>query len=148
MFFKLITILGLFSLVELLRVLCSHCTYFVPMKTSIKMTILAGRYLAAVCKADINNHERGVKEFELMQTTYERLYPNTYNITVYRKTMGAKPEKVFEGNKNNRVIIPIIWFFYNDKSDFFGLRHPLPTSDDEHVSNDNIWKNSHIFEKD
>ena len=139
----------------MMRVLCSYPDRFLEKKNSIQQTILAGRYFANECRANMNNHTRGLDEFALMQNAFDRLYPGAYNIIVYRKAVGKKVEAVYHGNKENRCPnkenrcpIPIIWLICEGKSDFFGLKHQLALSNDGYeVSTANVWDQAEIFNR-
>lgn len=106
-----------------IRMICEYAV-FVGNVESKNKTILAGRYLASVCKADFDS-ERGIQDFELMQKAYDRLYPGRFNIMVFRYSKDKKIERAYQGNSNNEICISILWILVDGKSDFFGLLRPL-----------------------
>jgi len=105
---------------------CEYAIFVGNLESRFK-TILAGRYLASVCKADLDlkTSERGIHDFELMQKAYDRLYPGKFNIMVFRHLTDKKFERAYQGNCNNETCISILWLFVDGKSDFFGLLGPL-----------------------
>lgn len=135
---KILNFLGVFSLIELMRLhvldKLDNVQKFDKMKRHLRHTILAGRFLAEMSNVDPNRNEygfvagHGLDDFRAAQIGLNNIEPDMYNLMLfsYNKTAafstGYPFELVFEGAHKNRYDIPIVYFHVNRRIDYFGLK--------------------------
>jgi len=111
------------------------------MVKSKKETVLAGRYLASQCRADLSKERYGDrKDFYSMQCFFDREYPNTYYLMAYKKMNSTCYEKFYNGSRENKTAIRIFLLLdaKNPKEyDYFGF---LGSNRDLSVWSENVLK--------
>ena len=141
-FHKIRYFLGLFGLVELLRInILDHeerKQRFYLLKYDIARCVKAGRMLAAQCKADVSKPCYGLEEMPSIQETLDRLYPGDFGLEVWEchsrpnyncigiDDHGCRCQeirKVFGDEMDRKFMISLLAVpIGNNKMDFFGLR--------------------------
>src|SRR5687768_11269815 len=98
-------------------------------RITIQNTILAGRYLASLCKADINKTEYGLEEIKMVQEAFDEIHPRQFNIMVYKNDEKSDLKLVYTGNRNNSLPVLILCLTSGSTSDFFGLKNKFLDKD-------------------
>lgn len=119
-------ILGLFSLVEIMRVISTIglTDEAEKMRTSKRDTIVAGRYFASRSKADTSKASFGIEDIDAMQQSMDEDYPNTYHLFVYKVENDKTYRQLFNGNQQATKRVPITLVCVSNPStnsiDYFG----------------------------
>lgn len=95
---------------------------FYRAKNNIKTVVLAGRFLASVCCADPSKETYGFEDIPGIQAGLDTRFVGKFNIIVH-KIMSGKLIRVYEGNRQNHCVIPILM---NDElytTRFYGIRN-------------------------
>lgn len=74
---------------------------------SKRLTVLAGRYLAARSQVDIQKSSYGLEDFSLIQASFDNDYPNMYYLVAYQEGH-VFYETVFNGTKSNKQMITVV----------------------------------------
>lgn len=103
-------ILGLYALIEVMRTLITLNDLYDKSITSEKNSLIAGRYFASRCQANVNQISYGLYDMDAMQRSLDSDYPKKYNLVAYKNRSYGKYIRMFEGNEDNPHNIFVICY--------------------------------------